>query len=229
MNASESTAGICVIIPAYRESGRIGRVVRSVRSCCPDVVVVDDGSDDATGSEAREAGATVLRQEPNMGKGAALERGVEHATGAGFECVITMDGDGQHAPEDIYGFVAAYREGRKPVLIGNRMANPDGMPFVRRMTNRYMSWLLSRRMGVRVPDTQCGYRLYRCDVVRGLLGGSERFAAESEVLLRLASRGVEIGSVPIRVIYSDEKSKINPFKDTVRFFRMLRRNSGNRA
>ena len=211
----------CVLIPGYHEQGRIGAVVRAVAAYVKTVVVIDDGSGDRTAEEAREAGATVLVHEVNRGKGAALETGFTWAREQGFECLVTMDADGQHAPSDLPGFLNAYRERGTPVLIGNRMDAPVGMPFIRRMTNRYMSWLLSRHMGQRVPDTQNGYRLYRAAVLEGITCGA-RFDAESEILLALAARGVKMGAVPIQVIYGDEKSKINPVKDTIRFFRMLR-------
>lgn len=213
----------CVIIPGYREQGRIGPVVELVRNMVATVVVVDDGSDDDTAGEARSAGAVVLVHEVNRGKGAALDTGFRWAREEGYEFIIAMDADGQHAPEDIPAFIAEYRRNKVPVLIGNRMDNTVNMPLIRRWTNRTMSWLLSREMGQFVPDTQCGYRLYRCDVLEGVSCGSARFDAESEMLLALAGKGVRIGSVPIRVIYGDEKSKINPARDTVRFFRMLRR------
>ena len=226
---NEPAKDYCVIIPGYREEGRIGPVVNSVRTFVPTVVVVDDGSDDDTAGEARAAGAVVLVHEVNKGKGAALDSGFRWARERGVECIITMDADGQHAPEDLAVFIAEYRKNEFPVLIGNRMSNPVGMPLVRRWTNRTMSWLLSRKMGQFVPDTQCGYRLYRCDVLDGISCGSCRFDAESEMLMAVAGRGVPIGSVPIRVIYGDEKSKISPVRDTVRFFRMLRKfKKGNR-
>ena len=211
-----------MLIPGYNEAERIGPVVRSVSAYCPNVVVVDDGSSDETAEVARAAGATVLVQPHNMGKGKALERGFEYAREKGFEFVITMDGDGQHAAEDIPGFIEAYAAGEFPVIIGNRMANPETMPLVRRLTNRFMSRLLSRKMGQAVPDTQNGFRLYKTDVIPALRVDAGGFAAESEVLLELAARNVKIGSVPIQVIYRDEKSKINPVRDTWRFFRMLR-------
>jgi glycosyltransferase involved in cell wall biosynthesis len=212
-----------VVIPAYREEGRIGSVVRSVLPYCRDVIVVDDGSDDATGPEAAQAGALVLVQPTNMGKALALKRAFSHAREHGFECALTMDGDGQHDAADIPGFLDAYDGNSAPVVVGNRMTNPRGMPFVRRMTNMFMSRLLSRRMGQHVPDTQCGYRLVRCDLLPDPLPGSERFAGESESLVRMSAAGVRFASAPVRVIYRDEKSKINPFKDTIRFFAMLRR------
>ena len=107
------------------------------------------------------------------------------------------------------------------MLIGNRMADTVGMPLVRRWTNRLMSWGLSRLMGQYVPDTQCGFRLYRCDVIPFIEASSQRFAAESEILLHVARRGIRIGAVPISTVYGDERSKINPIVDTFRFVKML--------
>jgi glycosyltransferase involved in cell wall biosynthesis len=211
-----------VIIPGYNEGARIGAVVRAVRAYFPDVIVVDDGSADDTAGQAEAAGATVLRHSENRGKGVALNTGFAHARQKAFEYVITMDADGQHSPADLPGFVARYRAGEADVLVGNRMADPRTMPLIRRLTNRFMSWLLSRKMGQRVPDTQNGYRLYRTDLIPDMSSGSARFAAESEILLALAGAGVRIGSAPTRVIYGDEKSKIHPVTDTLRFFRMLR-------
>ncbi len=219
---SELTAKGCVIIPAYNEGQRIAEVVREVLQFCPNVVVVDDGSPDDTAEVAKRAGAMVLVHEVNKGKGAALNTAFQYASDAGHEFVITMDGDGQHAADDIPGFVDAYEETQVPVLIWDRMARPGSMPLIRRWTNRFMSWLLSRKMGQRVPDTQNGFRLYRTDVIPDMPVGAQRFAAESEILLELAASGVQMGAVPIKVIYRDEKSKIHPVKDTIRFFGMLR-------
>ncbi len=214
----------CVLLPAYQEGGRIGRTVEAVRAYCSDVVVVDDGSTDGTSEEAREAGAIVVPHERNMGKGVALQTGFKHVMKAGYDCVVTMDGDGQHAPEDLPGFLDVYRESGAPVVVGNRMSDPRTMPLVRRLTNRFMSWLLSRRMGQHVPDTQNGYRLYDREVLPILLATvSEGFAAESEVLLDLSEAGKTIASAPTRIIYGDERSKIRPVRDTIKFFRMLHR------
>jgi glycosyltransferase involved in cell wall biosynthesis len=223
MSGLESAVNLCVIVPAYCEQGRIGAVVRGIRRYCERVLVVDDGSTDATGSEAERSGAEVVRHATNRGKGVALESGFAYARSEGVECVVTMDADGQHDPADLPRFIECYARTGAPVIIGSRMHAADSMPFVRRMTNRFMSWLLSRRMKQKVPDTQSGYRLYSCDVLEGITVGAERFAAESEILLTLAAKGVRMASVPIRVIYRDERSKISPFRDTLRFFGMLAR------
>lgn len=212
----------CAVIPAYREAARIGAVVAAVRRQGLDVLVVDDGSDDGTATVAAAAGARVIRHETNRGKGAALQSGFRTARQEGYEGVVTLDADGQHAPEEIPKFVEAYERTRIPVLIGNRMWNPVGMPRIRRLTNQFMSWLLSRQMRCYLPDTQCGFRFFRCDLLPHIETSATRFAAESEILLLLAARGVRMDSVRIRTIYANEVSKIHPLTDTVRFYRMLR-------
>jgi glycosyltransferase involved in cell wall biosynthesis len=213
----------CAVVPAYHEAGRIGDVVRGIKGWMGDVIVVDDGSGDGTAAEAEAAGALVVRHERNMGKGTALATAFQRASQAGFDYVITMDGDGQHDPADIIAFVRTYKGAGVPVLVGNRMADVKAMPLLRLLTNKFMSWLLSREMGQSVPDTQCGYRLYELKVITGVPVTSNGYAAESEILMDLSRRGIKIGSVPVATIYGTEKSKINPVKDTVRFFAMLRR------
>lgn len=223
----------CVLLPAYHEAGRIGETVRAVSAYCPNIVVVDDGSTDRTAEEARRAGAFVIVHERNMGKGAALRTGFRHVLEEAFDCVITMDGDGQHAPDDLPGFRDVYRREWCRVVVGNRMEDSRTMPLVRRLTNRLMSWLLSRHMGQRVPDTQNGYRLYDRRVLPLLMDDvAEGFAADSESLLSLSDAGERIASSPTRIIYADEKSKIRPIRDTIKFFGMLRRykhEKGNQA
>ena len=213
----------CVVIPAYREQRMIRDVVLLVRKYVQPVIVVDDGSPDRTAEEAADAGAVVIRHTANMGKGVALNTGFNYARQNQFDYLITLDADGQHDPADIPRFIEAYERTGIPVLIGNRMGALSNMPQVRKWTNRYMSWLLSRAMNQYVPDTQCGFRLYRCDVLPFIEAHSTRFAAESEILLHIASRGIRMDAVPIAVIYNEEISKINPIRDTARFFLMLLR------
>lgn len=224
---SQTPLKTCILIPAYQEEPRIAAVVREVREFCPEagIVVIDDGSADRTAQVAAEAGATVLSHVRNQGKGAALQTGFDHASDQGYDLAITLDADGQHAPSDIPAFLQAYDRTHSPVFVGNRMGNLAAMPWLRRVVNRFMSALLSRTMGQHVPDSQCGFRLYhRSAFPEGPHGpASQRFAAESEILLRLSLQGRKIGAVTIQTLYGDEKSKVNPFTDTIRFFRMLHR------
>lgn len=211
----------CVVIPAYGEERMIGKLIAQVLKYVAPVIVVDDGSPDRTAEEAAGAGAVVIRHQRNLGKGAALQTGFHYAREHHFDCLITLDADGQHDPADIPRFIETYERNNVSVLVGNRMGTRSNMPLIRKWTNRFMSSLLSRAMGQAVPDTQCGFRLYRCEVLPFGETQAARFAAESEILLYLAAHGIKIASVPIAVIYNNELSKINPFRDTFRFFLML--------
>lgn len=214
---------VTVVIPAYREEEGIYDLVRSVLAHTPDVVVIDDGSRDNTAARAEEAGAVVLRHNENRGKGEALKTGFRYARDQACDLVITMDADGQHSPDEIPRFIEAYRRTGIPILLGNRMPEMDRMPRVRRWTNRIMSWMLSRIMKQYIPDTQCGFRMFRSDVLPFLTADAHRFAAESEMLLHLSERGFRIDSVRVSTIYGDEKSRIKPSVDTIRFFVMIHR------
>jgi len=194
-------------------------VVRSARAVLPAIIVVDDGSSDDTGKRAATAGATVLRHERPQGKGAALNSGWQRARATGFSWALTMDGDGQHSPSDIPAFLAAAENGGAALAVGNRMANPAGMPWLRRRVNGWMSRRLARVAGCDWPDTQCGFRLMNLGIWSNLQLQTTHFEIESELLLAFAAAGHRIDFVPIQVIYQDEESKIRPLQDTWRWFR----------
>jgi hypothetical protein len=138
--------------------------------------------------------------------------------------VILLDGDGQHVPEEIPDFLAAANDSRAPLVIGNRMSDLRAMPFVRKCTNRYMSWQISQLCGQRIPDTQCGYRMLRADLLPALVDArSNNYDFETEMLFLASRAGHRIAPVSVATVYGDEKSKINPLRDTVRFFQLLRR------
>lgn len=210
----------CVVVPAFNEEKRIGDLISGILEFCPEVVVVDDGSADQTAQRADQAGALVIRNEKNEGKGSALNKGFRYAIERGCTVIMTMDADGQHEPADLMKFMEAYERTGIPVIIGNRMIDCDDMPVLRRLTNLLMSWLLGREMGQYVPDTQCGFRLYRSDLIPYISTESEGFAAESEILLHIASRGIRVDSVRIKTCYKDSRSNIHPVRDTMRFLKM---------
>lgn len=222
LNARAKSA-FCAIIPAYQEAASVGEMVRRAREFVPAVFVVDDGSTDGTAREAASAGAEVLSHDRNRGKGVAINTGFQHARARGFHIVITLDADGQHDPSDIPRFIDAYVRTGIPVIVGNRIAHSAAIPFLRRCVNRIMSHLLSRQMGQYLPDTQCGFRLYRCDVIPFVSAKSERYAAESEILLHVAARDIRMDSLPITVVPKRGGNHVHPFLDAVRFFLMLAR------
>jgi len=211
------------VVPAYQEEKHIGEVVRRTLQQLANVVVVDDGSTDATADEARTAGADVIVHEQNRGKGESIKSGFRYWLEHGSTYVIILDGDGQHLPEEIDRFLNAASSSGAKLLIGTRMNDVREMPLVRRTVNRYMSRKISRLCGQEIPDTQCGFRMVHRDIIPDLLGGTERFDYETEMLILASRAGCRIASVPISTVYSDEVSSIHPVRDTLRFFKLMRR------
>ncbi len=211
----------CVLIPARNESAAIGRVVAGLVQQDTEVLVIDDGSTDQTAQAARASGARVLSRGGVRGKGAALREGFTWAIARGYDAVVTMDADGQHAPEDARLLVKAADATDADLIIGNRMRQPKRMPPLRRWTNRVMSAVLSLLARRWVPDSQCGLRLIRCDLLRRCRLRADHYEIESELVLEAARLKARISSIPIRSIYRREQSQINPCSDTYRFFRFL--------
>ena len=215
-------ATVAAIIPAYFEEKHVGEVVERTLKQVDNVLVVDDGSTDATSENARAAGAVVIKHERNCGKGETIKTGLRHWLERGFQHVIILDADGQHLPEEIARFIAAAPNGAD-LLIGTRMNDVRQMPLVRRIVNRYMSRRISRVCGQDVPDTQCGFRMLTARVIPHVLDGAERFDYETEVLFIVSRNGGRIESVPISTVYGDEVSSIHPVKDSIRFLKLMRR------
>ena len=211
------------VIPAYQDEKHIGDIVRRTRERLDHVLVVDDGSSDQTAQRAREAGAEVIVHNQNRGKGEAIKTGLGHWRVDGeVTWVSLLDSDGQHLPEEIDRFLAAAACATQPTfLIGNRMNDLTGMPFIRRVVNRYMSSQISRLCGQNIPDTQCGFRMVGRHLVPELLSGGNRFEYETEVLIIASRKGYRIESIPITTVYSDQVSKIHPMRDAPRFLKLM--------
>jgi len=205
------------VVPCFNEAGHIAAVVAGVQRHLPHVMVVDDGSTDATAEKAKTAGAEVVRFTKNSGKGSALRAGWQRAAECGFHWVLMLDGDGQHVPDDIPNFFACAEKNRTMLIIGQRMENSHAMPWLRRKTNRWMSKQLSRLTGVRLPDSQCGFRLAHLETLLQLPLRANRFEIESEMLVAFLSAGQKAGFVPIQTIYKTGASKIHPLADTCRW------------
>ena len=213
---------VAAIIPAYFEEKHVADVVERTLKQVDNVLVVDDGSTDATAENARVAGAVVIKHECNSGKGESIKTGLRYWLERGFQHVIILDADGQHLPEEIARFIAAAPAGAD-LLIGTRMSDVRQMPLVRRIVNRYMSRRISRVCKQDVPDTQCGFRMLNARVIPHVLDGAERFDYETEVLFIVSRNGGRIESVPISTVYGDEVSSIHPVRDTIRFLKLMRR------
>jgi glycosyltransferase involved in cell wall biosynthesis len=218
-------ANVAALIPAYFEEAQIREVAGRARQQLDLVLVVDDGSTDRTSEEAKAAQVEVERHAKNAGKGAAIKTGLRNLLAReAVEYVLILDGDGQHLPEEIPNFLTEANATGAPLIVGNRMGDLRKMPFVRKMTNRYMSWTISRVIGQRVPDTQCGFRMFHRSLAAEFLKTeSAAFDFETEMLAIAARQHCKIGSAPISTIYGDEVSKIHPLRDTMKFFKLLKR------
>lgn len=190
---------IVVIIPALNAEPWLGEVVRGAAAHGYPVIVIDDGSTDRTTEVARSGGAVVMRHDVNLGKGAALKTGFAEALAMGARAVITLDADGQHLPQQIPLFVDRWRSSPVDLVIGSRRHLFADMLPRRRNANTFSAWAISRAAGIRVADSQSGYRLYSERLLREVEIDGKGFDAESEVIVRAARRGFVVDFVPIEL------------------------------
>jgi glycosyltransferase involved in cell wall biosynthesis len=213
------TRNCAAVIPCFNEAAHIGEVVAGVRRHLPTVIVVDDGSTDGTAADAAAAGAELVRLPRNTGKGAALRAGWRHAHGRGFPWALNLDGDGQHAPDDLPRFFERAEQTHADLVVGNRLDRAETMPWVRRRVNQWMTRRLARLTGAPLADSQCGFRLLNLDLASRLPLTAEHFEIESELLVAVLAAGGRVSFVPVQVIYQPHASKIHPVVDGWRWLR----------
>jgi glycosyltransferase involved in cell wall biosynthesis len=213
---------IWVLIPAYNEYKTLEGLLKNLQAKGFSVLVVDDGSTDNTYSLAVEYAQAVIKNEKNLGKGRSLKKGIDYLlANTDFDYVIIMDADGQHSWEDLAEFLKRV-DNKEYFVVGNRMSSPGAMPWDRVLTNKFMSWFISRITGQFIPDTQCGFRLIKREVLEKVKLETKKFEIESELLVNAARNGFKITSMPIKSIYfKTRKSRIDPFLDTLRFIRYV--------
>ncbi len=207
------------VIPAYQVEQCLGPVLEGVLRHLPreDVLVLDDGSTDGTAEVARRAGVRCFSHLANQGKGAALRRGYEILRRTGAEAIFSLDADGQHDPGHIPEFLRALDSRGLDLVIGDRMNDLRRMPLDRQFSNTVSSRMLSRLIGQRLRDSQCGFRLLRAGLLEGLEFRRSRYDFESELIISAARAGARIGSVPVSVCYNGRSSHIRRFRDTWNF------------
>ena len=215
-----------VIIPAYDEAVTIRDIAIRARKRVETVIVVDDGSRDGTAKELEGLDVTVLRHATNQGKADTLWTGFRHALSIGADAIVTLDGDGQHGPEDIPRLLAAHARHPEFIVIGARLHDRANFPMRRYYANCFARFWISWAAGYPIADTQTGFRIYPASLFKVIERKSFRgdgFVFESEVLIRGAHRGIRAVAVPIPGIYpkAARASHFRPVADILLIVRMV--------
>lgn len=192
LDGSPSWHGAWIVIPAFNEARTIRELALGALAHCPRLIVVDDGSSDGTSSELQGLPVVVLRHEQNRGKAASLRTAFEYALAHDAECVVTLDGDGQHHPADTERLLSAWRMQPDRLVIGSRLHDRSNFPRARYNANKFACFWISWAAGHPIADSQSGCRVYPREVMRIALGPrvrGKRFTFESEILIEAAHQG----------------------------------------
>jgi glycosyltransferase involved in cell wall biosynthesis len=212
-----------IVIPAYNEEDRIDSVLSNVLRFIPKqrIYVVNDGSTDKTPGIAAQHAVQLIHHNSNRGKGEALKTGFQNAIQDGVEGIITLDGDGQHDPDSIPDFITMMKNTGCDMVLGVRHFRVGEMPLDRVFSNLVSSVTVSMVAGKRIPDSQCGYRMFRTARLKELSIISQRFEIETELAIRAVHNNWNIAFCPIPIKYGESKSYINRASDTYRFCRLI--------
>jgi len=215
-----------VVIPAYNEAATVRDVATRARRQCPNVIVVDDASSDGTDEALTGLDVTLLRNESNRGKAGSLVRGFEHALSHGAAGVLTLDADGQHAPEEISSFIERFCNDPNAFIVGVRQRNQRRASFWRYTANRIADFWIGWAAGRLIEDSQSGFRLYPARLLREVMvpyGREESFVYESEILIEAARQGFSIGNVAVSVSprSGPSPSHFRPLLDILKITRMV--------
>jgi len=208
----------CAVIPTYNNARTVADIVRRTLAVCPQVIVVNDGSTDDTLAvlEPLRESIELITYVRNRGKGHALRLGLEAARRAGYDYAVTLDSDGQHHPEEIPLLTAAAKDDNT-FVVGSRNIQADGMPVGNTFANRFSNFWFRLQTGIRLPDTQTGFRLYPLHHLPCLALLTARYESELELLVFSAWRGVNLVPVGISVSYPDDRvTHFRPFRDFLR-------------
>lgn len=209
---------VLALIPAYNAQETLARVLQGAKKYLTDILVVDDGSRDDTAQVAQQEGVRVLRHDKNQGKGAALSTGFRYAIEQGYDLVLTMDADGQHNPDFIPDFLAAYQTHQPGVIIGSRWSQAQNMKGIRRRFNRLARAAISASCRTPLEDSQSGFRLIEAQVLKKVKLTTCRYDAETELLIKAARAGFTLFTIPAPTLFVDgtATSHFRPVPDTYR-------------
>lgn len=217
---------LCVLIPTYNNAGTLADVVDRALAVCPHVLVVNDGSTDGSAQllqrYADDGRIALVSYEHNRGKGHALRLGLQQARDKGYDFAITLDSDGQHFPEDIPAMVSVLEQqpDDRVMLVGSRNLSADGMPKQNSFANRFSNFWFRLQTGLRLPDTQTGFRAYPLHHLPCLALLTRRYESELELLVFSAWRGVRMVPVPVQVYYPPQGERVTHFRPFADFARI---------
>lgn len=211
-----STPQVVVCIPAFNEQTRIGRVVKELSKLGYPVLVCDDGSSDHTALEAEINGAHVIKHDKNLGKGAALRSLFLEAQKVSPDIIVTIDGDGQHSPDDIPILLGPIIDESAEVVVGCRFGNGNSVPSYRKFGNSLLTALTNLSVETGVRDTQSGFRAYSSKVLPRLVISRNGMGVDSEILMRIAKDGFRIVERNVSINYDGETSTFNPVSHVFR-------------
>lgn len=191
-----------VVIPAYNEAKTIGSVLTEIQKVAQHIIVVDDGSSDATAAISQQAGVLVVQHKLNLGKGAALKTGCDLAVSRGAQRLVVLDADGQHNAQLIPDFLSSLDQGYD-IIFGCRTV-PKSMPLVMRFGNKLISDLFGMLYQIKVPDTQCGYRAFTAAAYKQLRWEAQDYFVETEMLINTGRKKLKHCTLPIETIYAEK-------------------------
>lgn len=220
MNSLIEQNKICAVIPVYNEVDFLDELIEKVTPHVSKIICIDDGSTDGS-HELLDAKSEVelITNSKNYGKGFALRLGLQKAIDSDCNFIVTLDADLQHVPELIPEFINLLS--KFDVVVGNRLNTLKGMPLQRIVSNKLTSWLLSKKVGVEIKDSQSGYRAFKSDVIKDILPIETGFEAETEMLIKVASNNFTIGFLDIPTVYNDNESKMKPMAAIFGFLKVL--------
>jgi len=208
------------VIPFFNESKSINEVIQSVLKYVDIVIAVNDGSaDDSIERVPADSRLIIISHNKNLGKGKALRTGILKSIELNTDITITLDADLQHDTKYIPKFIEQCK--KYEIVLGNRMHDINEMPIQRKMSNFLTSFLLSKKLGIKISDSQCGYRAYRTNLLKNILPKYSGFEAESEMLIKSARLNYSFGYVNIPTIYNDEQSKMRAVTAIWGFIKVL--------
>lgn len=213
---------ICVLIPSYRNEATLTDVVCRVKAYTDNIIVVLDGYPEKSLKLLREANLhpEIVCYEHNKGKGTALKEGFARAIRMGFEYAITIDSDGQHYPEDIPHFIETFMQNKGAFIVGARDFSNPNMPNSNNFANKFSNFWFHFQTGIKLEDTQTGYRLYPLHMLNQSWFITSRYESELEFLVYSAWKGIKIVSIPVQVYYPPQEERVSSFRPYRDFLRI---------